>query len=69
MNRQPAWVANASDAAIGANSRVFTSDEMIPVAGPRPSRSRKLYPSMPTRAPTVMPKDDRHAGGTATYHQ
>ena len=31
-----------SSAAIGASSRVFTSDEMTPVAGPRPSRLRKL---------------------------
>ncbi len=55
VNRHPAWVANASDAAMGARSRVLTSEEMIPVAGPRPSMSRKLYPSIPTRAPTVMP--------------
>lgn len=42
VKRQPAWVANAIAAMIGASSRVFTSDEMMPVAGPRPSRSRKL---------------------------
>jgi hypothetical protein len=42
VNRQPAWVAKASDSAMGASSRVFTREEMIPVAGPRPSRSRKL---------------------------
>ncbi len=42
VNRQPAWVANASDSAMGANSRVLTSEEMMPVAGPSPSRSRKL---------------------------
>ncbi len=55
VNRQPAWVAKASDAAMGASSRVFTNDEMMPVAGPKPSRSRKLYPSMPTSAPIVIP--------------
>ena len=44
------------DAAIGANSRVLASDETNPVAGPSPSRFRKLYPSMPMSAPTVMPR-------------
>ena len=42
VNRQPLWVANASAAAIGASSRVLTSEEMMPTAGPRPSSWRKL---------------------------
>ena len=33
---------NASDAIRGASSRVLTNDETNPVAGPSPSRSRKL---------------------------
>lgn len=41
---------------MGASSRVLTSDEMMPVAGPKPSRFRKLYPSTATSAPAVNPR-------------
>ncbi|SKU37797.1 Uncharacterised protein [Mycobacteroides abscessus subsp. abscessus] len=55
VKRQPACIANASEAMIGASSRVLASELMMPVAGPKPRRSRKLYDSMATRAPAVTP--------------
>src|SRR6185312_2291478 len=55
VNRQPACIAKAREAMMGASSRVLTSDEMMPVAGPNPSRLRKLYPSTATNAPAVKP--------------
>ncbi|SKT84576.1 Uncharacterised protein [Mycobacteroides abscessus subsp. abscessus] len=42
VKRHPACTAKASAAMIGASSRVVTSDEMTPVAGPSPMSSRKL---------------------------
>ena len=42
VKRQPACMAKASDAIRGASSRVLTNDETKPVAGPKPSRFRKL---------------------------
>ena len=38
VNRHPACAAKASEAMIGANSRVTAVDATIPVAGSRPSR-------------------------------
>ncbi|SKY87459.1 Uncharacterised protein [Mycobacteroides abscessus subsp. abscessus] len=42
VKRHPACTAKASAAMIGASSRVVTSEEMTPVAGPSPMSSRKL---------------------------
>ena len=42
VNLQPACIENAMAAISGANSRVLTNEETKPVAGPKPSRSRKL---------------------------
>ncbi|SLH39066.1 Uncharacterised protein [Mycobacteroides abscessus subsp. abscessus] len=51
VNRQPAWMAKASVARIGASSRVVANPEMAPVSGPIVSRLSALNDSMPT----VMP--------------
>ncbi|SKW25069.1 Uncharacterised protein [Mycobacteroides abscessus subsp. massiliense] len=63
VNRQPACTANASEAINGASSRVFTSDEMKPVAGPSPSRSLDG-----DQGAGKHPQPHRHAGGTAANH-
>ena len=69
VNRQPLWVANASAAAIGASSRVLTSEEMMPTAGPRPSSCKEIVTLDADHDAHDHAQDQRHTGGAATDHQ
>lgn len=69
VKRQPAWVANAIAAMIGASSRVFTSDEMMPVAGPEAQQVKEVVALDGHQSTGDDAEDDHDAGGTATHDE
>ena len=69
VNRQPACVANASEAAIGASSRVFTSEEMMPGRGPEPEQVEEVVALDADQRADGDAEHDRHAGGSAADDQ
>ena len=67
VNRHPACMAKASAAMIGASSRVFTSDEMKPVAGPRPEQIQEVVALDARRARRGNPEHHRDTRGSAAH--